>query len=301
MCKQDNHVRHQIRKNEMKTQNGPRGYFIGLTTMDYVFYVDSCPPENAKVKTNIFRRFAGGPAANAAITYSLLGGDATLVTCLGNTGESDVIKEILKGYGVTVLNCTEDRAMPNIAAIAVDQNGDRRIFSGQNRYTAVNVPVLDKPDFCLFDLNQQELSLGVLQQCDCEIVVDAGSWKGETAAFLAKADVVISSESFRDPSGHDIFSVKECTKAKKAMTRGEKPILLADDEIPVEPVACVDSLAAGDIFHGAFCFAYYHAHKDFKTALAYTSKIAGESVKYFGPREWAKKKEDFCFLLGTSC
>ena len=282
----------QLLKNDrVNTQQNPRGCFVGLTTLDYVFYVDCQPENNAKVKTNNYKRFVGGPAANAAITYALLGGDATLVTCLGNTVESDFIKETLKGFGVTVFNCTEDDALPNIAAIAVDQFGNRKIFSGQNQYTKINIPVIDKHDFCLFDLNQQELSLGILKNCDCEIVVDAGSWKGETSAFLKKANVVIASENFRDPSGHDIFAVKECKNAKKAITRGEKPILLADGEIPVEPVACVDSLAAGDIFHGAFCFAYYHKRCDFKAALAYAAKIATESVKYFGPREWAKHKE----------
>ena len=277
-----------LKKDGVNTQIITKGYFVGLTTLDYVFYVESQPQENAKTKTNHYKRFVGGPAANAAITYSLLGGNATLVTCLGNTVESDYIIKILNKYRVTVLNCSNDDAMPNIAAIAVDKYGNRRIFSGQNRYTISNVPKLDNPDFCLFDLNQQELSLDILKNCDCEIVVDAGSWKGETAEFLKKASVVIASEYFRDPSGHDIFAIKERVNAKKAVTRGEKSILIAGGEIPVESVACTDSLAAGDIFHGAFCFAYYHEHRGFKEALAFASKIAAESVKYIGPREWAK-------------
>ena len=280
-----------IKNNRLDTQKNPQGCFVGLTTLDYVFYVDSQPEYNSKVKTNCYKRFVGGPAANAAITYALLGGIATLVTCLGNTVESDFIKETLKGFGVAVLNCTEGEALPNIAAIAVDQLGNRKIFSGQNQYAAINIPIIDNSDFCLFDLNQQELSLGILKNCDCEIVVDAGSWKGETAEFLKKANVVIASENFRDPSGHDIFAIKECKNAKKAITRGEKSILLTDGEIPVEPVACVDSLAAGDIFHGAFCFAYYHKQYDFKSAISYAANIATESVKHFGPREWAKHKE----------
>ena len=276
----------------------PKGWFVGLTTLDYVFYVESQPQDNAKTKTNRYKRFVGGPAANAAITYSLLGGNATLVTCLGNSVESDYIIKILNEYGVTVLNCSDDDAMPNSAAIAVDQNGDRKIFSGQNQFNKINVPKLDKPDFCLFDLNQQELSLGIVKNCDCEIVVDAGSWKGETSEFLKKASVVIASENFRDPSGHDIFAIKECVNAKKAITRGEKPVLLADGEIPVEPVACADSLAAGDIFHGAFCFAYYHEHRGFNAALTFASKIASDSVKYVGPREWAKHVDSVALEFG---
>ena len=152
-----------LKMDGVNIQKNPKGCFVGLTTLDYVFYVDSQPQENAKTKTNHYKRFVGGPAANAAITYSLLGGNATLVTCFGNSVESDYIIKILNKYGVTVLNCSNDDAMPNIAAIAVDKYGNRRIFSGQNRYTISNVPKLDNPDFCLFDLNQQELSLDILK------------------------------------------------------------------------------------------------------------------------------------------
>ena len=91
---------------------------------------------------------------------------------------------------------------------------------------------MEEPAFCLFDLNRQELSLGVLPDCACEIVADAGSWKGETLAFFKKAGVVISSEEFRDPSGRDIFAIEECADAKKAMTRGEKPVRLATVRFP---------------------------------------------------------------------
>ena len=129
--------------------------------------------------------------------------NATLVTCLGNTAESEVIKKTLEKFGVTVVNCTEDDAMPAVAAIAVDRNGDRQIFSGQNQYKTINAPALEEPAFCLFDLNQQELSLAVLRNCDCEIIVDAGSWKGETLAFLKKASVVISSGMCERTKGHD--------------------------------------------------------------------------------------------------
>jgi len=72
------------------------------------------------------------------------------------------------------------------------------------------------------------------------------------------------------------------------MTRGEKSIRLQNGEIPAESVTCVDSLAAGDIFHGAFCYGYLEKELGFEQALEYASKIATESVKYKGPREWMR-------------
>ena len=43
-----------LKMEESKLQKCPRGYFVGLTTMDYVFYVNSHPQKNSKVKTNHF-------------------------------------------------------------------------------------------------------------------------------------------------------------------------------------------------------------------------------------------------------
>lgn len=70
------------------------------------------------------------------------------------------------------------------------------------------------------------------------------------------------------------------------MTRGGKSIRTANGEIGIEPVECVDSLVAGDIFHGAFCYAHLEKEYAFEEALRYASGVAGESVKYRGPRAW---------------
>ena len=74
----------------------PKGLFVGLCTKDIVYYTDEIPKKNHKIKTDDFATYIGGPAANAAITYAALGGDATLATCLGMGPESEAImKELI--------------------------------------------------------------------------------------------------------------------------------------------------------------------------------------------------------------
>lgn len=154
---------------------------------------------------------------------------------------------------------------------------------------------IKKPDFCLFDLNQQDIALEILSKLQCDVVLDAGSWKENTEAFLNRADIVISSENFKSPENRTIFELNECNNALLAITRGNKDITYLDhssvnekeDVIPVDDeIECVDSLAAGDIFHGAFCYAYYELQKNFREALAYANEIAQESIKHIGPRTW---------------
>ncbi|MDJ0536213.1 MAG: PfkB family carbohydrate kinase [Xenococcaceae cyanobacterium MO_207.B15] len=46
----------------------------------------------------------------------------------------------------------------------------------------------------------------------------------------------------------------------------------------------VDTLGAGDIFHGAFC--NYILQEDFPTALFLAAQMASKSCQFFGTRSW---------------
>ena len=265
-----------------------KAVFVGLTGIDYVYYLDEFPEENHKCKTMEYAKYIGGPAANAAITYAALGGDATLITAYGNSNESQMITEELTALGVKVINVSSDDKLPGISTICITGEGKRTIISGQNNYENIDLTniSLDEYDLALFDCNQQDISLPLLERTACTIVLDAGSYKPNIEKYLNKANIVISSEQFKDALGRDIFEMQYSNISMKAITRGEKAIRTQNGEIGVEAVECVDSLAAGDIFHGAFCYAFLEKNFDFEQALKYAAKVASESVKYKGPRAW---------------
>lgn len=270
-----------------------RGLFVGLCTKDIIFYTDELPLKNHKAKTDAFAAYIGGPAANAAITYAALGGDATLATCLGDGCESRAMVEELRKYGVKVLNYATYERVPNTACITVAGDGSRTILSGQLPFEVTCVHDLQAYDFALFDCNQQEISLDILKKVgDIPVVLDAGNWKPNARQFLNRADIIIASEDFKDEEGNLLFDISFPAEKKVllAVTRGERPILYDGREIPVEPVEAVDTLGAGDIFHGAFCYAYFAKKEPMEQALLFASKVAGESVKYRGPREWMKHR-----------
>lgn len=266
-----------------------RGLFVGLCTKDVIFYTDDLPAQNNKAKTESFATYIGGPAANAAITYAALGGDATLATCLGDSAESRAMLEELEGYGVRVLNYSVSERVPNTACITVSSDGSRTILSGQKLFEVNRTYELTDFDFALFDCNQQEISLDILRNLKgTPVVLDAGNWKPNMEEFLDRADIVIASEDFRDSLGNDIFSMQG-KATERAMTCGEKPIRYGDREIPVADVKAVDTLGAGDIFHGAFCYAHFAEGLKMDQALYFAALVAGESVKYPGPRAWMKQ------------
>ena len=287
------------------SQKEKRGLFVGLCTKDILYYTDDLPTHNHKSKTEDFATYIGGPAANAAITYAALGGNATLATCLGDGTESRAMIEELNGYGVKVLNFAEYDTVPNTACIVVSSDGKRTILSGQHKFEVNRAFDLNDYDFVLFDCNQQEISLDILAGLDPSggktVVLDAGSYKPNMEKFLERADIVIASEDFKDGSGNTIFEM-ECNAVHKAITRGERPIwyegkegsqgrelsLHYKKELPVEAVKAVDTLGAGDVFHGAFCYGYFEKGYSCEAALIFAGKVASESVKYRGPREWIK-------------
>ncbi len=293
------------RNKEMCTDQKKKGLFVGLCTKDILYYTDDLPAHNHKSKTDDFATYIGGPAANAAITYAALGGDATLATCLGDSMESRAMIEELKQYGVKVLNYSEYDTVPNTACIVVSSDGKRTILSGQHKFEVNRGYALSDYDFALFDCNQQEISLDILAGLERSegktVVLDAGSLKPNIEKFLERANIVIASEDFKDAAGNTMFEMR-CGAEHKAITRGERPILYqgtdfvqtdcpvaqAAKELPVEPVKAVDTLGAGDIFHGVFCYGYFEKGYSCEEALVFAGKVASESVKYRGPREWIK-------------
>lgn len=263
-----------------------KGLFVGLTNLDYVYYINEYPKENMKCKTNEYSRYIGGPAANAAITYSLLGGDATLITAFGTSTESKIIEDELLKYNINIINLSKDDSLPGTSTICISDKGYRTIFSGQSVYKDFDFSLIPDTsfDFALFDCNQQDISLKVLEMVNCPVVLDAGSFKENTNRFLEKANIIISSENFKDDKDLNIFEMNLINSEDKAITRGDKSILTINGEIEVPKAECIDSLAAGDIFHGAFCFAKYNKYMCFEDALKFASEIASESVKFKGPR-----------------
>ena len=113
-------------------KSGITGVFVGLAGLDIVYYQNQLPSENKKSKTNDYRIYTGGPAANAAITYALLGGKARLVTCIGQSGIGEIIRRELLQYGVELVDCAGNLpVLPNVSSISVSMdNGSHIIWIG---------------------------------------------------------------------------------------------------------------------------------------------------------------------------
>lgn len=278
----------------------PNGVFVGLSTLDFVWRVQGYPRPNTKNVVEQRDVFAGGPAANAAVVFAALGGRARLYTAIGKHPLSRMVREDLDAQGVEVFDAAAERTgFPAMASILVsDPGGDRTVVST----AAQGMPdvgfdlEMGAADVLLTDGHLRRASLEAAREARRQgvpVAHDAGSWREGLDELLRLVDYAICSEHFRPPAGPDHPALLRCLESwgvpHRAITRGPEPVLWESGErsgeTPVRPIEAVDTLGAGDFFHGAFAFALARGD-GFEAALELGSEIATRSCLEFGTRTW---------------
>ncbi|MEO0457840.1 MAG: PfkB family carbohydrate kinase [Cyanobacteria bacterium P01_A01_bin.114] len=285
-----------------------RGLFVGLVTLDYIYQADHPPAANEKVVATQAMMAAGGPTTNAAVAFSQLADQRAIVLgVLGAHPLAALIREDLARWQVDLIDLQPERAIPPpVSSIVVSAaTGERAVISRNaadrqhlsdapfdTQYGAQWSDLLDGVDVILIDGHQMAMgaTLAALAQArDIPVVVDAGSWKPGFDRVLRRADVVIASANFSPPDRSDPMTyLGSLGIAKIAITQGEQPIQVSQQgrhtQLEVPQVKVVDTLGAGDIFHGAFC--HFYPELPFESALAAASRVAAFACQHFGTRDW---------------
>ena len=104
---------------------------MGLCTVDAEYVVAEFPQPNQKVAALKQELTAGGPAANAAVTFSFLGGAASIVTAIGRHTLAAIALDDLDKYGVTLHDVAADPSVPlALSSICVHAHtGERTVVS----------------------------------------------------------------------------------------------------------------------------------------------------------------------------
>jgi sugar/nucleoside kinase (ribokinase family) len=270
----------------------PIGCFVGLCTVDLAYVVAELPSPNQKVSAAQQELTAGGPAANAAVTFSGLGGIASLITAIGKHPLAAIALGDLRHQGVDVCDvAARPELPPAVSSICIlAGSGDRTVVSANSAALttspdALRTEILADANILLVDGHHMTLCIAAAKEARergiC-VVLDGGSWKEGMDELLPLVDVAICSEDFgRFPEG----------VASIAVTHGGKPVHWSTGEsggeIPVKTIRPIDTSGAGDIFHGAFCLAYARG-LEFRKALEFASKVATESCLSYGTRSWMK-------------
>jgi sugar/nucleoside kinase (ribokinase family) len=280
----------------------PVGIFVGLSTIDVVYRVDKFPAPNTKIAAQTQNVYVGGPATNAAMAFSHLGGSPSLVTAVGRNALADVIRKDVETHSVRLVDLNPEFAEPpSVSSVAVDDAGRRNVISANaGRITAPpaepNAQLVEKTNVVLIDghfMNACQAWAAAAHARGTPVVLDGGSWKDGTEELLANVSMAICSADFRPPGCSSeektVKYLKQHGVKHVAITHGAEPVLFesgsSSGTLRVPEVEAVDTMGAGDIFHGAFCFFVSLGH-GFIEALAEAAQIASESCRYHGTREW---------------
>ena len=286
------------------TQN--HGLFVGGTTLDCIYQADHPPAANEKVVAAKSLMVAGGPATNAAVAFAQLmrSNKAALHSVIGSHGLTGLIKEDLLSQGVTLSDLESERLLPPaVSSIVVSaKTGERAVISrsaadAQVAADAVSPDILSGVNIVLIDGHQMAASAQIAQwakEKNIPVIVDAGSWKPGFETVLPLAEAVIASANFFPPGCETVDGVirylSDLGIAKIAITRGAQPILFVEGEntanMEVPKVKAVDTLGAGDIFHGSFCH-FYLTHT-FEESLLKASRTSSFACQHWGTRDWTK-------------
>ncbi|MEM6251666.1 MAG: PfkB family carbohydrate kinase [Cyanobacteria bacterium P01_D01_bin.156] len=276
-----------------------RGLFLGLMTLDCIYQAQRPPQTNEKLVAQKMIMASGGPATNAAVAFAALGGQATVAAAVGQHPVTTLLRDDMEQVGVEIYDLLPQRQdSPPISSIVVSAaSGERAVMSRNAVGLQVEPQEIDLTDIdvVLVDGHQMVLSREVAQaarQLGIPVVVDAGSWKPGFDQVLPLATVVIASANFHPPEMAALPYLQGLGIPYVAITRGERPIIVSDrntvSELAIPLISVTDTLGAGDIFHGAFC---YHWAGNFTSALSRAAEIASLSCQYFGTRAWISHGE----------
>ncbi len=275
---------------------------VGIAVLDLVFQVDTLPTTPGKSRASRRTEIGGGVAANAAATVAKLGGEALFFGAVGDDHTGDRILAGLDEVGVATgaVRRVAGEASP-LSAVLVEHGGERMIVNhaGDDLFARA-APVASREiaaaDVVLADMRWPQGAIPALRSAvrtGKPAIVDCDHDPADAPGILeAASHIVFAAETLRRYAGaHDLATAlraaEDRTGAWVAATDGAAGVTwLADGEHrygPADVVTVVDTLGAGDVFHGAFALAVAEGKLP-AAALRWASAAAALKCTRFGGR-----------------
>jgi sulfofructose kinase len=291
---------------------------LGMSALDAIYRVPRIPAQPTKVLATGFTECGGGMAANASVAVARLGGAAHYWGRVGadELGARIVAQLAAEGVDTSAVRRVPDCVSPS-AAILVADDGERLVC-------AYNDPRLDQdpswlplariPDFAavLADVRWPAGAAAVLDAARAAArlaILDGDVGPPEAIRDLARrASHVAFSEpglalaSGTDAPGEGLRRMAGETTALVGVTLGPAGFLWRDGaqerRQPAPAITAVDTLAAGDVWHGAFALALGEG-RDVAAAARFANAAAALKCARFGGRQGAPSRAEVEALLAV--
>ena len=277
---------------------------VGLAVLDVAFSIDVRPDRGQKAFADSMAMIGGGPAATAAATVARLDAKASFIGPVGEDVIGDLILEDLSRWGVDTHRVRRHpSASSPVSTITVEGDGERtiinhtdhRLLEPADRVTEAD---LTGADAVLGDLLWPNGALSAMEaarRLGIPAVLDFDHVRSGpiAAALTAPTHIVFSAPALTEMSGEidaerGLRTIAAKTDAWIAVTLGAAGVLWRDDDgethsFPAFAVDVVDTLGAGDVFHGAFALGLAEG-RSMDSVIRRASATAALKCTHFGGR-----------------
>lgn len=276
---------------------------IGMPVRDLVFRVHEIPERGRKMRATHFREFSGGNALNAAIAIARLGCHVLMSGPMGDASEKssaaifdDLAKEGIDGSAMVHM----PGLVTPVSSIMIDRTGERTIVTHRDQdLWKVQLPDTDELlRDCAALLTESRCASFVTGICfeaqrrGIPVILDADRAIGlDEQIFQASSHVVFSAEALHITAGDsgDVTALRKIaalTPAFVAVTNGAGGMTWLDEakqprHMAAFPIEAVDTLGAGDVFHGAFTVAIAEK-QPLEQAMRFSAAAAALKCSRFG-------------------
>jgi sulfofructose kinase len=252
----------------------PRILCLGIPVRDLTFRVEALPARGSKANATHLAEICGGNALNAAIAIARLGGRVSFAGPMGDAGEtsSRFILERMEAEGIETTHIVRMPGLTTpVSAIMIEPSGERTLTT----YRDPGLSTVQLPDAdalladCRAVLVESRCAAFASSLCTearrrgIALVVGVDrAMSLQDSLLTAASHLLFASEQVQETAGiaddgEALKRLAALTPAFLAATRGPRGTIWLNEageleETPAVPVQAVDTLGAGDVFHGAF-------------------------------------------------
>jgi sulfofructose kinase len=282
---------------------------VGIATLDQIFRVAEMPSRAEKYRAHDLAVTGGGTAANGAVAVARLGGRSSMLTVLGDDPVGDAIVAGLAQEGIDTAGIRREAGHRSpLSAILVDARGERMIVSYSDRALPGDPGWLPQDlagaDAVLGDTRWQAGSARLFRaarSAGIPAILDGDRAPTEDPDLMDLAThVALSEQGLRDLTGRDdpragLAALGPSRTGWLGVTAGADGVFFFENgavvHLPAFPVTVVDTLGAGDTWHGAFALALAEGRGE-RDAIGFASAAAAIKCTRFGGRDGAPTRAE---------
>ncbi len=277
---------------------------VGLNATDRLILVPHYPACGGKVRYREELVSTGGETATALAACAALGLRAAYLGAVGDDEGGRIQIESLRRSGINVDHLLHRRDCPNQSAcIVIDQSsGERTVFA--RRPDALRIDPSEVPPALIasasllhldaHDTEAAAFASSLARRHGIPVTMDVDTVYPGLDTVLANTDFLMASSEFPAawtglPDPFDALEAihREFGMKVAGMTMGGEGALALCDGRFVHArgyvVECLDTTGAGDVFHGAFCYAVLQGWP-LRDALEFANAMAALNCTAYGAR-----------------